>query len=159
TFRTVANVWAGYGLRWNVIERVQTFTHPLWLFLLALVYGITREVYWSSLLLSLVCTAATVWLITRHVARTATAAAIPLALMIASRSFMAYSSSGLENPLTHLLVVAFWIVLGVQSVFAQTLMFSLCALNRLDVVPLLIPLLAVSLWRTRAPRTWIHAFL
>ena len=29
TFRTVENTVEGFGPRWNVIERVQTYTHPL----------------------------------------------------------------------------------------------------------------------------------
>jgi len=33
TFRTADNFIHGYGLTWNVAERVQTYTHPLWLFL------------------------------------------------------------------------------------------------------------------------------
>jgi hypothetical protein len=36
TFRTVDNFIQGYGLRWNIQERVQTYTHPLWMFLLSL---------------------------------------------------------------------------------------------------------------------------
>ena len=31
TFRTVDNVLHGYGLRWNVVDRVQAYTHPLWM--------------------------------------------------------------------------------------------------------------------------------
>jgi DNA-binding MarR family transcriptional regulator len=31
TFRTVHNALDGYGLRWNPAERVQTYTHPLWM--------------------------------------------------------------------------------------------------------------------------------
>jgi len=34
TLRTVYNFIHGYGLTWNVGERVQTYTHPLWMFLL-----------------------------------------------------------------------------------------------------------------------------
>ena len=34
TMRVVDNFLHGYGLVWNVGERVQVFTHPLWLFLL-----------------------------------------------------------------------------------------------------------------------------
>src|SRR5262245_9291823 len=34
TFRTIDNLINGYGLRWNIAERVQVFTHPLWLALL-----------------------------------------------------------------------------------------------------------------------------
>lgn len=34
TMRTIDNFVNGYGLRWDLLERVQTFTHPLWLFLI-----------------------------------------------------------------------------------------------------------------------------
>ena len=37
TFRTVDNVVNGYGLTWNVVERVQAYTHPLWMLLLSAV--------------------------------------------------------------------------------------------------------------------------
>ena len=33
TFRTVDNFVNGYGLTWNTSERVQAYTHPLWMFL------------------------------------------------------------------------------------------------------------------------------
>ena len=33
TIRTIDNWRAGYGLRWDVAERVQAYTHPLSLFL------------------------------------------------------------------------------------------------------------------------------
>jgi hypothetical protein len=38
TFRTIDNFVGGYGLRWNIAERVQTFTHRLWLMVLTPVY-------------------------------------------------------------------------------------------------------------------------
>lgn len=38
TCRTADNFVNGYGLRWNVIERVQSFTNPLWLFLIIILY-------------------------------------------------------------------------------------------------------------------------
>lgn len=36
TFRTVDNFINGYGLRYNTGERVQAYTHPLWLLLLSM---------------------------------------------------------------------------------------------------------------------------
>jgi arabinofuranosyltransferase len=39
TLRTVRNLLQGDGLRWNLNERVQGYTHPLWMFLLALPYA------------------------------------------------------------------------------------------------------------------------
>jgi hypothetical protein len=38
TCRTADNFVNGYGLRWNVIERVQSFTNPPWLFLIIFFY-------------------------------------------------------------------------------------------------------------------------
>ncbi len=36
TLRTVDNFINGYGLTWNISERVQAYTHPLWMFLLSI---------------------------------------------------------------------------------------------------------------------------
>ena len=153
TFRTVANVWAGYGLRWNIIERVQTYTHPLWLAALTLGYGVSREVYWSTLVLSLLCTVGAVYLLWRHVARAALVAALTLALLAGSRAFVEYSSSGLENPLTHLLIVLFWIQLSTNGLLAQTTLFSLCALTRMDATLMIAPSLGLSVWKGWTPRS------
>ena len=40
TFRTIDNFIHGYGLRWNVAERVQTYTHPLWMLLLIIPHAL-----------------------------------------------------------------------------------------------------------------------
>src|SRR5205814_6382583 len=46
-FRTIDNVLHGYGLRWNVAERVQSFTDPLWLFRVTALVGLTRVCYYT----------------------------------------------------------------------------------------------------------------
>ena len=63
TLRTIDNFWNGYGLRWNAIERVQPYTHPLWMLLLAAAYGVTREPQFTTLAVSLALTAALGWLL------------------------------------------------------------------------------------------------
>ena len=52
TLRVVDNMAEGHGPRWNVSERVQVFTHPLWFMLIAVVHAVTSELYFSVLLLS-----------------------------------------------------------------------------------------------------------
>src|SRR5258708_3012383 len=52
TFRTVDNFIHGYGLTWNVDERVQVYTHPLWMLLISAVSFCTHELYYSVLVLS-----------------------------------------------------------------------------------------------------------
>jgi arabinofuranosyltransferase len=59
TLRTVHNFVNGYGLVWNVGERVQAYTHPLWMLLIAAFYALTREHYFTLIGLSLLISIAT----------------------------------------------------------------------------------------------------
>ena len=52
TFRTVDNFVHGFGLTWNVTERVESFSNPLWLFLTSAIYFFTNEIYFTSKILS-----------------------------------------------------------------------------------------------------------
>jgi arabinofuranosyltransferase len=63
TLRTVDNFVQGYGLVWNVGERVQAYTHPLWMFLLSAFYAFTREPYFTTLAISMTLSLATVALL------------------------------------------------------------------------------------------------
>ena len=63
TFRTIDNFVHGFGLTWNVSERVQVYTHPLWMFILSAFYFITREIYFTSITVSILISAGTVLLL------------------------------------------------------------------------------------------------
>lgn len=52
TFRVVDNFIHGYGLRWNIDERVQVYTHPLWMLLHIPVYYFIPNIYLASSLIS-----------------------------------------------------------------------------------------------------------
>jgi arabinofuranosyltransferase len=107
TFRTIDNFVNGYGLRWNVAERVQAFTHPLWLMLVALFYRVTREPLWTSYAISYaLCVTALFGVWARH--RPRSQAIVLVLLLLSSKAFMDYTSSGLENPLSYFLLVLFY---------------------------------------------------
>ena len=53
TFRAIVNFTNGDGPRWNLDERVQVFTHPLWMMLISLAYSVTREFYFTVTAISL----------------------------------------------------------------------------------------------------------
>src|SRR5262245_52183322 len=76
TFRTVDNFLNGYGLRWNVANRVQAYTHPLWMFLMTGAAAITGEVYFASILLSFVISIAAVALVLTRLTRSTPATAL-----------------------------------------------------------------------------------
>jgi hypothetical protein len=50
TLRTVDNFIHGYGLRWNIAERVQTYTHPLSMFALTAGALVMGDIYYSTII-------------------------------------------------------------------------------------------------------------
>jgi len=79
TLRTIDNFVNGYGLRWNVAERVQSFTHPAWLLLITPFYAVTHEAYYTVLTLQILLTLGTVWLLVRGLARSSAEAGVAVA--------------------------------------------------------------------------------
>ena len=151
TFRTVENFLDGYGLRWNVAERVQSYTHPLWMMLIVLAHKVTGESYFATLALSGLFTLAAVAAVVA-VADSVVAATLGLTFLLASKAFVDYSTSGLENPLTHALLALFlwlsWKRSDRPGLLA--LVVSLILLNRMDCVLLVAPAIAVAFVRNRS---------
>lgn len=164
TFRVVDNFTSGHGLRWNATERVQAYTNPLWMLLMSLPYGVTREPYFTSLALSLACTAAAALLLAFRGARDVAGAALALVVLCGSKAFVDFSTSGLENPLLHLaLVAAFVAFTSDVPDRRRSLKLALCAsavaLTRLDGLALLAPLLVMQLARERRGRGFVQMAL
>jgi arabinofuranosyltransferase len=146
TFRTIDNFVHGYGLTWNADERVQVYTHPLWLWLLTGVYVVTGELFYSSMLLSVVVSVAVVVVVGLRAASSTVGGLLAITILTLSRSFVDYSTSGLENPLTHLLLAAFLVVylsgaVTVRRLFVLALLAALATLNRMDTLLLFLPAL------------------
>ena len=111
TFRSAYHLVHGFGPNWNVAERVQAFVHPLWMLLLAGLYALTGEMYFTPLVTSIVLALAAAVLLAFQVARTRGGAMVGLCVWIGSRALMDYSTSGLEGPLAHLLLVLLFLSL------------------------------------------------
>jgi arabinofuranosyltransferase len=106
TLRTIEHAASGYGLRWNISERVQVFDHPLWMLLLLGGRLLTGESYYTTFVVSLTLSAATIVLVLGN-ASGAAGIVLGAVLLSASWSFVTFSTSGLEGPLAHLLIVLF----------------------------------------------------
>jgi arabinofuranosyltransferase len=147
SFRTVDNAVHGYGLRYNVDERVQPFTNPLWVLAMIPLYAAFGDMLAASFVLSIVCStaayAAVAWELRRRPLLLAIAFSLPLFL---SRAFTDYTNAGFENPLTFLFVALF----SVRFLRCEepvpwrplTALTALLAVNRLDAVLLLLPAMA-----------------
>ncbi len=153
TFRTVDNWLHGYGLRWNPLERVQAFSHPLWLLLVAAGYALTGEPYYSVLALSIALTLAAAAIVVWRVARDAPAAIGPAVVLLLSKAFIDFSTSGLEHPLVYLLIAWFFAVYfgGNHRARISTLAWltGLLAVTRAEAVVLVAPAFASVLAQDR----------
>lgn len=154
TFRTIDNFANGYGLTWNVGERVQAYTHPLWMILVSAVHFYTNEFFFTSIALSAVFSVLAVCVLVFGIARSLPSGLLAVAVLTFSKAFVDYSTSGLENSLTHLALVLFcFVFLGYETdartVLLLSLLASLAVLNRMDAVLLFLPALTYSLLKFR----------
>jgi arabinofuranosyltransferase len=149
TYRVVDNFINGHGLRWNVAERVQAYTHPLWLFFVSIFYALTREDFLTFLVVSMATSFAAVVVLVLGVARNWGGALVALMVLVFSRAFVDYCTSGLENPLTYLLMALFFTLYfrlqwSWRSLFTLSLLAGLATLNRMDSILLFGPAIAYA---------------
>lgn len=156
TMRSIDNWVHGYGLTWNVIEHVQTYTHPLWLLLLTPFYLLIGNAYLTLIAVSLFVSVIVIILFLNFSARDELTVLVGWAILILSKAFVDYSTSGLENPLSHLLVLVFFILFlrweasfSKKQVFILALLAGLATLNRMDALLFFLPQLSYILWRDK----------
>ncbi|HEY3311588.1 MAG TPA: hypothetical protein VGK00_08120 [Anaerolineales bacterium] len=159
TLRTVDNFINGYGLTWNIAERVQTYTHPLWMLALSGLYFFTREAFYTTIFLSLAVSMAAFLLVEKMLPSHNLGAYAGLSVLFLSKAFIDFSTSGLENPATHLLLAAFLLVFlrpnddyGDRKVFLLSFIAGLAVLNRMDTILYFVPPLGWLLFRQRSWR-------
>ncbi len=165
TFRVVENLLDGHGPVYNLGERVQVYTHPLWFFLLVAGRALGLDLYYFSLGLSYVIFIASLGLFLGLAQRRQVPLPLTLALLLLaslSRSFIDYASSGLENGL---LVLEYLLFIGIVSdealprrrkYFGALLLYGLIFLTRPDGVVLLTPaLLPLLIQMVRGEKGWL----
>ena len=157
TFRTVENLVAGDGMRWNVLDRTQTATHPLWILLLAAARWCTGELYFTAIGLGVMLSAIAGLLLARATRHGWPSVAVVLLATLGSRSFVEFGTCGLENALVYALVAAFahvWFVRepGAKRLRRLGVLGALLALARQDLVLLVAPCVLAACrgtnWRT-----------
>jgi len=172
TFRSIENWINGYGLVFNVGERVQTFTHPLWLLLQSSFYLLTRsfnspfglnKLFYGNIVISLSLSLLTLALFSFKIARSTQMAIAGTLILTISKAYIDYSTSGLENPLSHFLAVCFFGLFLFNkrddSPSTTLLAFLAClgVLNRLDTILIFIPPLLLVIWQSPNRQNAIQA--
>jgi arabinofuranosyltransferase len=158
-YGTAWQFWNGNGLVYNVGERVQSYTNPLMLFCMIIVSGITREGYFSSLFINIVTSLIAVWLVAFKLPRGNESseltwdAVIPILILIFSKSFVFFSTSGLENSLEFMLLALFCLQIFKEETWTKKRLFflaltaSLLLLARYDMLLLVLPTLCYVFFR------------
>jgi arabinofuranosyltransferase len=107
TFRVVWNFVRGYGPVFNPGERVQAYTHPLWMLTMSVAHAITREFFFTAIAVSYAFMIATLLRAIRSIP-TAAGAVAAVAWLLSSKAFVDYTASGLEYPLSYFLLTLFY---------------------------------------------------
>ncbi|MEM7539558.1 MAG: hypothetical protein AAF639_45800, partial [Chloroflexota bacterium] len=144
TLRTIDNWVNGYGLVYNVGERVQSYTHPLWMLLLSVPYFFTHETFYTVIITSVLLVVAGLFIFATRIASSVTVALIGLTVLSLSKSFIDYTTSGLENPLTYFLLILYFSIffkgkLSNSKLCLLSLLGALGIMNRLDLALLFVP--------------------
>ncbi|MBN2736199.1 MAG: hypothetical protein JXR70_04400 [Spirochaetales bacterium] len=161
TFRTVDNFINGHGLTWNTNERVQAYTHPLWMFVLSFFYYFTHEIFYTAIFISIGLSVLSCLVYGFGVSLEPVNAIIGLLFLSFSKSFIEYSTSGLENPLTFMLMALFyWVYFkqdkGLIKLFLLALISSLSAINRSDTILFFIFPIILSYYESKK---WISGIM
>ncbi|TGK01148.1 hypothetical protein EHQ53_14320 [Leptospira langatensis] len=158
SFRVLDHFVNGFGLRWNIAERVQAFTNPLLVLLLSpFYYSYQNIVFWSFF--SSFCFGLTTLYFLRKMAASSVAYWIGIGFLFSSRSFVDYSYSGLENSLNYLIEASFFYLYfkkeedpNSSKLPTLVLLASLGLVSRIDFLLIfLLPLifLFVKEWKER----------
>ena len=153
TVRSILNFIHGFGPVYNIGERVQAYTHPLWFFLMSGVIALTKEIFYSTILISVLFSFLAVLLISKaHGFEKKDSYFITFVLFITfSSAFMDYTSSGLENPLGYLLFSGLVWCFYKNHYFYLPLIAALLFLTRYDYLFIFVPFLIFYLIQ---PKEW-----
>ncbi|MCV6638973.1 hypothetical protein [Candidatus Albibeggiatoa sp. nov. NOAA] len=155
TFKTVINFTSGYGLVFNLGERVQAYTHTLWFFVLSFFYYFIGNIYYTTFLVSITTSMLAVYLLANRIAIHFTSTLWVFVLLLFSSAFIDFSTSGLENPMSFLLIsVYFMCFVKLQNdeyrkgLTLLVFVFSLLFLNRPDIILIGLPLLIYATFKS-----------
>jgi arabinofuranosyltransferase len=153
TFRVVEQLLAGAGPVFNVGERVQVFTHPLWLFVLTAWRATGLTLFPGAMVLCVALFAVALGLLYAAFRDKPAALAVAFASMFLCRPIVDFATGGLETPATFMLFCAALWALRTGRPRVALAVLALLPLNRLDLVLLALPfawLCARPSWRSRA---------
>jgi hypothetical protein len=153
TFRYARNIIQGHGYVFNVGDRVQGTSTPLYTLYLALagkLFG-AHAIPTVSFITGAICFVAMLLIALAFLSsvHSRTAGLICAFALAFSDSFLMIMTSGMETPIYCLLIIATFWKLAQKRSFEPVLLATLAALTRLDGLALLVVALSYVVWTTR----------
>lgn len=152
TFRVVDQWLSGNGPVFNLGERVQVFTHPLWMLVLAAWHGLGGSLFPGAMVLSLAFYAAALAFLYAGFSDKPLALAVAFTSFLLCRAVSDFATGGLETPLTFALFAAAVWAMRRQADVAAVALLALLPLVRLDLALWILPLAVVLLARVKEGR-------
>ena len=139
TFRAVEQFLAGHGPVFNIGERVQVFTHPLWFMALSAWAAAGGSLFPGAMWLSAGVYGCGLGFLYLGFRDKPVALAVVATAMIFSQSLMDFATGGLETPLSFALFAGgVWAIRSERRPVALAFL-ALLPLNRLDLLPWILP--------------------
>ena len=139
------NLVSGNGFVYNIGERVNASTCPLFTLLVAGVYAIFRDMYFSGILTCLVCSGVAVWFVFFKFCKSYLSVLCTLLCLGGASGFITYATSGLENCLLFLMMALFYFLMmrkkeyGKRDLFFIAFVIGVLMGARMDNVLLVAP--------------------
>ncbi|MCR5487935.1 MAG: hypothetical protein K6F35_10510 [Lachnospiraceae bacterium] len=159
----VKHLIEGNGFVYNIGERVCATTSPLYTLSAAIPYLITREMFFTTLLLDVLYSLFAYYIFAFQLCRTREQVLTGFIAMVGSKAFMSYTTSGLENSLMYLLAALFLWQYYTRDWFSKknllrlAFTFSGIALVRMDLTLMFIPMIVYIFLQRREKASLLSA--
>lgn len=161
TFRQIWNFIHGEGIVFNIGERVQAFTHPLWFLVLSLVSFLTNELFLTTIFVSIFLSTSAIFLLLKTEYNSMgldRPTLSPIVLLLFSWAFVDYATSGLENSLSYvltgLMIYHFSLRDWQKRLKSIYVILALLVINRFDNGILFLPLAIYLYFETEGPKSF-----
>jgi len=160
TFRSIEQLFAGNGPRWNPHERVQVFTSPLWFWYLSAFRVFSENVFLNAIVASALLFVPTLFII-RQILKDNLRWLVLMVVLVSSIGFFDYTTSGLENSLAYLLLATYLLFFyrlfdeegipeqRIRALTGLSIMFGLLLVVRHDLLTLILPPTWWAVWAHR----------
>ncbi|MBQ6129926.1 MAG: hypothetical protein IJI51_09715 [Lachnospiraceae bacterium] len=140
------NLVDGNGFVYNIGQRATASTCPLFTLVVAAGYFVIRDMFFVSLLINIIFSTAAFYILVNRFCTTRYQILFGLLVLIGSKSFVSYTTSGLENSMLFFLGACFVRIYfdheryDAKSMFYISLLTALIAATRMDAVLIFAPM-------------------